>query len=86
MAYVSVYYCLTCLILLVSILFNLLLASITILLCFFFFFFIPFNIFFIIPVAKEKIKIKVELTIPACVPTIFTCEVILIPPLIPCCR
>ena len=38
--------------------FNLLLASITILLCFFFFFLVIFNNFFVIPVVKENTRVK----------------------------
>ena len=41
-----------------KLLFNLLLASITILLCFFFSLLVIFNSFFIIPVIKENIKVK----------------------------
>ena len=47
-----------------SILFNLILASITILLCFFFLFLVIFNKFFIIPVLKENTRLKLALAIP----------------------
>ena len=66
----------------VSMLFNLLLASITILLCFFFFFLVSFNNFFIIPVAKEKARVNLALTIPAGIPITLVKELILIPPLV----
>ena len=63
-------------------LFNLRLASITILLCFFFFFFlVTFNNYFIIPVVKENIKVKLALAIPAGIPITLVKEIILIPPL-----
>ena len=42
-------------------LFNLLVASITILLCFFFLFCVVFNSFFIIPVNIENVRLKVYL-------------------------
>ena len=45
----------------VSILFDLLLANITISLCFFFLFLVIFNSFFIIPVVKGDIKVKFNL-------------------------
>ena len=63
-------------------LFNLLLASITILLCFFFFFLVTFNSFFIIPVVKENIKVKLALVIPAGIPITLVKEIALIPPLV----
>ena len=47
----------------VSILLNLLLASIGILSCFFFLLLVIFNNFFIIPVVIEKIKLKLALAI-----------------------
>ena len=61
-------------------LFNLLLASITILLCFFFFFLVTFNSFFIIPIAKENIKVKLAFVISAGIPITLVKEIILIPP------
>ena len=45
----------------VSILFDLLLANITISLCFFFLFLVIFNSFFIIAVVKGDIKVKFNL-------------------------
>ena len=66
----------------VSILFNLLLASITILLCFFFLFFVIFNSFFIIPVIKENIRVKEALASPAGIPITLVKEIILILPLV----
>ena len=41
-----------------AMLFNLLLANITILLCFFFFFLVTFHNFFTIPVVKENTTVK----------------------------
>ena len=49
---------------LLSMLFNLLLANITILLCFFFLFRIVFNNFFTIPVEMENASLKLALVIP----------------------
>ena len=63
-------------------LFNLLLANVIILLCFFFFFLVSFNIFFVIPVVKEKTKVRLELTTPAGIQITFVKEIILIPPLV----
>ena len=45
-------------------LFNLLLASITILLCFFFLFLVVFNSFFMIHVEIENARLKITLIIP----------------------
>ena len=53
---------------LLSMLFNLLVASITILLCFFFLFLVIFNSFFIIPVKIENARLKRALTIPTGAP------------------
>ena len=53
---------------LLSMLFNLLLGSITILLCFFFLFLVIFNSFFMIPVKIKKARLKLALTIPTGVP------------------
>ena len=61
-------------------LFNLLLASITVLLCFFFFFLVTFNSFFVIPVVKENIKVKLALPIPVGIQITLVKEIILIPP------
>ena len=49
-------------------LFNLLLANITILLCFFFLFRVDFNIFFTMPVDIEKVRLKLALAILAGAP------------------
>ena len=65
----------------VSMLFNLLLASIAILL-FFFFFLVTFNNFFIIPVVKENTRVKLALANPAGIPITLVKEIILIPPLV----
>ena len=53
---------------LLSMLFNLLLASITILLCFFFLFLIVFNSFFAVPVVIENARLTLALIIPTGVP------------------
>ena len=53
---------------LVSLLFNLLLANITILLCFFFLFLVVFNSFFMIPVEIENTRLKLALAIPTGAP------------------
>ena len=66
----------------VSMTFNLLLASITIALCFFFSFLVILNNFFILPVVKENIKLKLELAIPTAAPIILAEEIIDIPPLV----
>ena len=66
----------------VSILFNFLLASITILLCFFFFFLVICNNFYIIPVVKENTRVKIALANPAAIPITLVKEIILIPPLV----
>ena len=50
-------------------LFNLLLANITILLCFFFLFLVVFNRFFTILVEIEKARLKIALAIPTGAPT-----------------
>ena len=49
-------------------LFNLLLANITILLCFFFLFRVVFNNFFSIPVEIENARLKLALAIPTGAP------------------
>ena len=51
-----------------SMLFNLLLASITILLCFFFLLLVVFNSFFTIPVQIENARLKLALVIPTGAP------------------
>ena len=49
-------------------LFNLLVAKITILLCFFFLCFVVFNSFFMIPVEIENARLKLALAIPTGAP------------------
>ena len=49
-------------------LFNLLLASITLLLCFFFFFLVVFNSFFTISVVTENARLQLALIIPTGAP------------------
>ena len=61
-------------------LFSLLLASITILLCFFFLFLVVFNIFFVIPVEIENVRLKLALTIPTGAPITVANKVIEILP------
>ena len=53
---------------LLSILFNLLRANITILLCFFFLFLVVLTVFFTIPVVIKHARLKLALTIPTGVP------------------
>ena len=53
---------------LLSMLFNLLLASITILLCFFFLFLVVFNSFFTNPVVIENARLQLALIIPTGAP------------------
>ena len=53
---------------LVSILFNLLLAKITILLCFFSLFLVAFNNFFTSPVHNENARLRLALVIPTGIP------------------
>ena len=57
---------------LLSMLLNLLLASITALLCFFFLFLVVFNSFFTIPVEIENATLKLALTIPTGAPVTVT--------------
>ena len=54
---------------LLSMLFNLLLASITVLLCFFFLFLVVFNSFFTNPVVIENARLQLAPIIPAGTPT-----------------
>ena len=49
-------------------LFNLLLASITVVLCFFFLFLVAFNSFFTIPVKIKNARLKLALAIPMVAP------------------
>ena len=65
----------------VSMLLNLPLASIRILLWFFFLFLIMLSNFLIIPVVKEKIKVKLALTILTGAPTTLANKMIDTPPL-----
>ena len=53
---------------LLSILFNLLPASITILLCFFFLFLVAFNNFFTSPVHNENARRRLALAVPTSLP------------------
>ena len=64
----------------VSMLLSLLLANIRILSCFFFLFLVIFSNFLTVPVALEKIKVKLALAIPTGAPTIFVSEIIDTPP------
>ena len=58
---------------------NLLSANIRILSCFFFLFLVICSNFLMIPVDKEKIKVKLALTIPTDVPITLVNEIIDIP-------
>ena len=60
----------------VSMVFNLLLAIIKILSCFFLLFLVIFSNFLTIPVVKEKIKVRLALTIPIGAPAILVNEII----------
>ena len=51
-----------------SILFNLLLANITMLICFFFLFLVAFNNFFTSPVHNENARLRLALSIPISAP------------------
>ena len=64
----------------VSMLLSLLLASIRILSCFIFFFLAIFNNFLVIPVVREKIKVKLALAILTGAPTILVSIQIDTPP------
>ena len=66
----------------VSMLFNLLLASITILVCFFFVFLVAFNSFFMIPIVIENAKLKFALAIPTDASIALAKEAIDTPPLV----
>ena len=48
----------------------------------FFFFLVIFNKFFIVPLARQKIKVKFALPIPASAPTIVINEIIDTPPVV----
>ena len=60
----------------VSMLLSLLLANIRILSCFFFLFLAMLSNFLIIPVVREKIKVKLALAIPTGAPIILVNEII----------
>ena len=66
----------------VSVLLSLLLANIRILSCFFFFFLVIFNNFLVIPVVREKIKVKLALAIQTGASTILVNEQIDTPPVV----
>ena len=59
---------------------SLLLANIRILSCFFFLFLVIFSNVLTVPVAIEKIKVKLALAIPTGAPTILVSEIIDTPP------
>ena len=63
----------------VSMLLSLLLANIRILSCFFFLFLVMLSNFLIIPVVREKIKVKLALAIPTGAPTTLTDKIIQTP-------
>ena len=58
------------------------LANIRILSCFFFLFLVMLSNFLIIPVVREKIKVKLALAIPTGAPIILVNEIIDTPPLV----
>ena len=66
----------------VSMLLSLLLANIRILSCFFFLFLVMLNNFLIIPVVREKIKVRLALAIPVGAPATFAGEIIQTPLLV----
>ena len=66
----------------VSMLFILLLANIKIFTYFFLLFFVMLSNFFIIPVAKEKVRVKIAPAIPTGPSTTFKEEMIKSPPLV----
>ena len=59
---------------------SLLLGNIRILLCFYFLFLAVLNNFLVIPVVKDKIKVKLVLAIPTGAPTTLVNEIIDTPP------
>ena len=61
---------------------SLLLANIRILSCFLFLFLVIFSNFFIIPVVREKIKVRLTLAIPTGVPTILVNKIFDTSPLV----
>ena len=60
---------------------SLLLANIRVLSCFFFLFLVALSSFFIIPVVREEIRVKLAPAIPTGAPTMFVNEMIDTPPL-----
>ena len=66
----------------VSMLLSLPLVNIRILSCFFFFFLVIFSNFLVIPVVREKIKVKLALTIPTGAPIILVNEIFDTPPVV----
>ena len=66
----------------VSMILSLLLANIRILSCFSFLFLVMLSNFLIIPVVKEKIKVKLALAIPTGAPTMLVKEMIDTPPVV----
>ena len=62
--------------------FSLLLANIRILSCFFFLLLVMLSNFLIIPVVREKIKVKLALAIPTGAPATLVNEMIDTPPLV----
>ena len=66
----------------VSMLLSLLLAKIRTLSCFFFSFLVILSNFLIVPVVKEKIKVKLALAIPTGVPTTLVNKMIDTPPVV----
>ena len=67
----------------VSMLFNLLLANTKILPCFFFLFLVILIHFIIIPVVREKIKVKLALAIPTGAPITAVKEIVDTPRVVP---
>ena len=61
---------------------SLLLANIRILSCFFFLFLVKLSNFLIIPIVREKIKVKIALAILTVAPTNLVNEMINTPPLV----
>ena len=61
---------------------SLLLANTRILSGFFFFFLVIFNNFLTVPVVKEKIKVKLALTIPTGAPIMLVNEIIVTLPIV----
>ena len=59
---------------------SLLLANIRVLSCFFFLFLVMLSNFLIIPLVREKIKVKLALVIPTGAPTTLVSEMIDTPP------